>query len=205
MAVVITAKRASCLLDERAKARLAGYASSGSEHEADDSCLSSLVNALFDLDETAHTEVDSSKNATTDDDSDGSSIAHALEVVHDLLYLSGKCDHLGRRLQSDVAMAAEAFLGLKLNESGYRRVVMARLREKGYNAGICKARWEGSVGLIAGNYEYIDIVVDKNSNERCIIDLNFAAQFEIARATANYERLVESLPIVTVARAEEVR
>ncbi|XP_020245449.1 uncharacterized protein LOC109823581 [Asparagus officinalis] len=34
---------------------------------------------------------------------------------------------------------------------------MARLREAGYNAGICKSKWEGSGGLTRAANEYIDV------------------------------------------------
>ena len=53
-----------------------------------------------------------------------------------------------------------------------------------------RAQWESSGGgLTAGNYEYIDVLVNKKGDraddERYIVDLDFAEQFEIARATIN--------------------
>lgn len=214
MAVFIRAKRVSDPLDDRVKAQLLsrdddrrrstnGYASSGSEHDADDSSLSMLVHAFFDLGDTEGGASDDV--ATTDDSGDGSLIAEAKETIQDLLNPSKTSDPLGFRLRSDVMKAANAFAELKSSKSAYSRAVMARLRELGHSAGICKARWESSGGLTAGSYEYIDIVVSDGKEERYIVDLDFAGQFEIARATAEYEKLKSSLPKVMLAKAEEVK
>jgi len=152
MAVFARAKRVSDPLDDMVKARIlssdeehhhhrlmTGYASSGSEHEADESCLSSLlVHAFFDLDESVCGDSNASSNATTNDDSSNdSSISHAITTVDDLLVPSRKSDPFGCRLGLDVVGASEALAGLKSSESGFRRAVTARLRELGYNAAIC--------------------------------------------------------------------
>jgi uncharacterized protein (TIGR01615 family) len=56
----------------------------------------------------------------------------------------------------------------------------------------------------AGEYEYIDVVFDgeksrdEESGDRYIVDLDFQAQFEIARPTLQYEKALESLPTVFV-------
>ncbi|MCI65204.1 hypothetical protein A2U01_0086462, partial [Trifolium medium] len=62
-------------------------------------------------------------------------------------------------LQSHVSEAAVKFAFLKKqNVSFYNRNVMSFLREKGYNAAICKTRWwDSSGGLTAGNHEFIDV------------------------------------------------
>ncbi|KAM0935817.1 hypothetical protein DsansV1_C27g0196851 [Dioscorea sansibarensis] len=80
---------------------------------------------------------------------------------------------------------------------------MGRLREWGYNAGVCTTRWESSGGLTAGSYEYVDVVVGEKL--RYIVDLDFKAEFEIARATTEYEKVVRELPKVMVAAPEELR
>eukprot|EP00250_Pteridium_aquilinum_P010480 c19417_g1_i1 orf=68-1531(+) len=90
-----------------------------------------------------------------------------------------------------------------------RRPVMKRLRQEGYNAAICKSRWKHTDGLPAGDYEYIDVLVDGNSGskkqERFIVDIDFKAQFEIARASRQYAQLLDVLPRLYVGRAERLK
>ncbi|GLJ18793.1 hypothetical protein SUGI_0335530 [Cryptomeria japonica] len=88
------------------------------------------------------------------------------------------------------------------DKSYLRRFVMSKLRNAGYNAGICKSRWEQTSGCPAGDYEMIDVVSD---NHRLIVDIDFRVQFEIARPTAEYGRLVEQLPAMFVGDAEKLR
>ncbi|WOL11967.1 hypothetical protein Cni_G20731 [Canna indica] len=93
--------------------------------------------------------------------------------------------------------------GAEAERVGYRRSVMARLRAMGHDAAICKARWEKSGGVMAGGHEYIDVVVD--AERRYIVDLGFAAEFAVARATPEYEKVVAALPELMVASLDEVR
>ncbi|XP_078433672.1 uncharacterized protein LOC144704962 [Wolffia australiana] len=83
------------------------------------------------------------------------------------------------------------------------RAVMGQLREAGYNAGLCKARWEVRGGG-GGSYEYVDVVRD-DTRQRYIVEVEFRGQFEIARPTAEYERVAAQLPRVYVERPEELR
>ncbi|KAI5069675.1 hypothetical protein GOP47_0015976 [Adiantum capillus-veneris] len=90
-----------------------------------------------------------------------------------------------------------------------RRSVMKRLRQEGYNAAICKSRWKHADGLPAGDYEYIDIVTDGKGalkkQERVIVDIDFRAQFEIARASKQYVQLLGVLPRLFVGRPERLK
>jgi uncharacterized protein (TIGR01615 family) len=60
--------------------------------------------------------------------------------------------------------------------------------------------------MCAGEYEYIDVVFDgeeseddeESSTDRYILDLDFQAQFEIARPTQQYEAALKSLPTIFV-------
>ncbi|WOL18136.1 hypothetical protein Cni_G26929 [Canna indica] len=63
----------------------------------------------------------------------------------------------------------------------------------GFNARICKARWDASNGLAVGRYEYIDVVAATTTSEKetwYIVDLYFAAKFEVARAIEEYKAVV---------------
>ncbi|CAI5487674.1 unnamed protein product [Closterium sp. Naga37s-1] len=116
-----------------------------------------------------------------------------------------------------------------------RRAVMCLLRSKGYDAAVCKARWEHSKGLPGGTYEYIDVILPCHGNnstttssstvnntstsasatataataanpspfspsDRIIIDIEFRAQFQIARPTFAFDAVVHSAPIIFVGR-----
>jgi uncharacterized protein (TIGR01615 family) len=91
-------------------------------------------------------------------------------------------------------------------KSNSRRFVINTLRYAGYNAAICKSRWEQTTGHPAGDYEFIDVVLEgsKLENERFFVDIDFKAQFEIARPTDEYNALLQQLPIFYVGRADKL-
>lgn len=107
------------------------------------------------------------------------------------------------KLLSHVSKAADAFSGPRSNRSVFRRAVMTSLRDSGYNAGICKTKWETSGGLKGGSYEFVDVV--RSGGGRYMIDVDFAAEFEVERPTARYARLLQVLPRLYVGRPEELK
>ncbi|MQM11498.1 hypothetical protein Taro_044403 [Colocasia esculenta] len=222
------AKRATDLLDDKVKARLrgddrrlAGYVSSGSEHEGGE--LSGFVDGFFFSD----SEESAAKGCEGEDADAGSGgegerslqpPTPVVAMVCDLLKASAS-DGFRRGLFADVTEAAERFAGLRSNRPSFRRAVVSSLRETGYNAGICKARWESRGGVTAGSYEYIDVVRESPATppspqtqqrqqqleQRYVVDVEFAAEFEIARPTAEYARVAAELPRVYVGKPEELR
>ncbi|CAL4993254.1 unnamed protein product [Urochloa decumbens] len=218
------AKRATAPLDAAARARLAALPSSaddssGSEHEA--AALSSLINEyLLGSDAT----VPSSALLTVDQDSDGEdddghgrstsseAAAAAIDEIRGILDPPGPPDELRLRLVADVASSIKDLgdaVRRQQSRSAFRRAVMSRLRERGHDAGLCKARWDRSGSIAAGSYEYIDVVVvvsaTTTTTERFIVDVVFAAEFEVARPTAEFEAVRAALPEVLVAPAEDAR
>jgi uncharacterized protein (TIGR01615 family) len=91
-------------------------------------------------------------------------------------------------------------------KSRSRRFVMSSLRFAGYNAAICKSRWDQTIGHLAGDYEFIDVVIEESKlkNERFFVDIDFKAQFEIARPTDEYSALLQKIPNLFVGRAEKL-
>lgn len=60
-----------------------------------------------------------------------------------------------------------------------------------------------------GDYEYIDVMVrDSNGDDeeptRLIVDVDFKSQFEVARPTATYKELINTLPSVFVGSEEKL-
>lgn len=67
----------------------------------------------------------------------------------------------------------------------------------------------GVVDKHAGAYEYIEAVVEaknyRGSSVRLIIDIDFKSQFEVARPTPSYKRLLHILPQIFVGDEEKLR
>lgn len=215
MAVRIRAKSATAALGEDAKARLvAGYtssSSSGSEHE---NAFSSLVHAFFECDADDDRDSDSSSWPLDEADDqikfesnsrDSSLLRAAVEVANLVRGWTEDDDPFRFRLLSDVSVSSVGLAALRLRGTSYRRAVMARLRERGYNAGVCKVQWESAGNLVAGSYEYVDVVTEEEDGRRYIVELSFAAEFEVARGEkGGYKEVTAALPEVAVARPEEL-
>lgn len=207
-------KRVTDPLNDKVKARIVGgdlrelgYLSSGSEHSADadnDVVSPSFSGLVFgfpdDMDQNQSPENDNSDTELDESLVDfGENLPEVIFQSDTDLYRNVLCSH--------VYKALEVFSCLKSNKSVLRRNVMMCLRDFGYNAAICKSKWESSGGLTAGNYEFIDVVKSDavNRQTRYFVDLDFAAEFEIARPTSFYERLSQSLPKVFVGKNEELK
>jgi uncharacterized protein (TIGR01615 family) len=208
-------KRATAPLDAAARARLAALPrsaddSSGSEHDAAPA-LSSLVNEyLLEADGTVRSSTILAAEASSDpeEDPDGttSSPAAAADTLEEIKANLDPDDELRRRLVFAVADAMRGLDDLRPNLSAFRRAVMSRLRERGHDAGLCKARWDKSDVMAAGSHEYIDVVVTGGESEkRYVVDVSFAAGFEVARPTVEYEAVRAALPEVLVARPEHLK
>ncbi|XP_055830649.1 uncharacterized protein LOC129899658 [Solanum dulcamara] len=206
-------KRVTDPLNDKVKARIVGgdlrelgYLSSGSEHSADadsDVVSPSFSGLVFgfpdDLDQNQSPENDNYDTELDESSVDfGENLPEVIFQSDTDLYRNVLCSH--------VYKALEVFSCLKSNKSVLRRNVMMCLRDFGYNAAICKSQWESSGGLTAGNYEFIDVKSDAvNRQTRYFVDLDFAAEFEIARPTRFYEQLSQSLPNVFVGKNEELK
>ncbi|CAK7329351.1 unnamed protein product [Dovyalis caffra] len=213
MSGFVRAKRVTHPLDDQAKARLVGrqlsYVSSGSEHSAEDDedlpCLSDLVHGFLENDNSDFAE--EPVNGYGSDSDRVESVADCTDFVEDMLRSSNK-DSYRNLLSAHVWKAMEDFSSLRNQRPVLRRKVMSFLKELGHNAAICKTKWESSGGsLTAGSYEFIDVVQSKSSTlqNRYVVDLDFASQFEIARPTSQYLKLSRSLPRVFVGKSEDLK
>ncbi|KAG8371691.1 hypothetical protein BUALT_Bualt13G0114600 [Buddleja alternifolia] len=205
-------KRVTDPLDDKAKARIIGqdsfvhdYVSSGSEHGEDDVTSASLSELFFgfDVDDDCCGGDSSPERNESDSDCDSSSIPY--DVNRDLIVLQdNQRDAFKNVIRAHISKAVEVFSYAKSNQSVTRRNVMAYLRNCGYNAAVCKAKWRSCGGLTAGSHEFIDLIRSENC-DRYLIDLDFAAEFEIARPTSSYERLLQCLPRVFVGNSEDLK
>ena len=194
------AKQVTDPFDEKARARISGhFSSSGSEQDAESS---DLVDGFF------FSEKDGSDDIQNSDGEEYQPFdVPAADIIRELLNRGSRAtaeEQYRGDLLSDVSRYAENFSDLKKkNRSELLRAVMVSLREKGYDAGICRSRWENKSGVVAGSYEYVDVVI--SLKVRYIVDVEFAGEFDIARPTQEYERITSELPRILVTRPETLR
>ncbi|KAL8499152.1 hypothetical protein ACS0TY_022217 [Phlomoides rotata] len=82
-----------------------------------------------------------------------------------------------------------------------RKIVTKGLITLGYNASVCKSKWEKSSSIPAGDYEYIDVIME---GERVLIDVDFRSEFEIARSTSSYRTFLQCLPYIFVGKPDRL-
>ncbi|KAL7589987.1 hypothetical protein Lser_V15G38915 [Lactuca serriola] len=227
--MAVRSKRVTDPLDERVKDRIVGrdrvpdmvYSSSGSEHsgtgseigDGESSSDHSLSYLLHCFDEDGNEdaingdELDEIHLQDNDLDSDSDSNsdrmeAKCIEIISTLQSLNA--DKFRNVLFANVVKAMDVFRSLRASTQILNRNMIYFLQKLGYNAAICKTKWESCGGLTAGNYEFID-VVRSDSGIRYFIDLNFAGEFEIARPTNQFQRFSKKLPIVFVGKSADLK
>ncbi|OWM71620.1 uncharacterized protein LOC116197848 [Punica granatum] len=105
-----------------------------------------------------------------------------------------------RNLLADTATIVEKNKSLKRKDD-LRKIVTESLSSLGYDSSICKSKWDKSSSFPAGEYEYIDVIVQ---GERLLIDVDFRSEFEIARSTGAYRAILQSLPYIFVGKADRL-
>ncbi|XP_050207668.1 uncharacterized protein LOC126657086 [Mercurialis annua] len=209
MSGFVRRKRVTDPLDDDAKARLVGnqlsYVSTSSEQSADiddDSpCLSELVHSFLDGD------YETRSSCSYDSDSERVDSKSEFTELAEVILRSFETDSYRNLLFSHVLKAMEMQYIWRDQKPVFRRKVTSFLQQLGHNAAVCKTKWDSSTsgGASGGSYEFIDVVVLPTSQIRYVIDLEFAAEFEIARPTNNYLKLLQSLPKVFVGKNEDVK
>ncbi|KAL0353274.1 UNVERIFIED_CONTAM: hypothetical protein Sangu_0908700 [Sesamum angustifolium] len=198
-------KRTAAAFDQAARVR--SWESSGSEHSAD---LSHLVNSF--LESEIMREEKTSDQAVDDQDVDGGS-----EIVDDqseenspdfeLQDLLKKLfdreeDGVKRSIHAEVEKAVGELAGDEKLSTDFKRRLMARLRGRGFDAGLCKSKWEKNGRNPSGKYEYVDINAGGN---RYVIEVSLAGEFTIARPTGCYASLLDVFPSIFVGKPEELK
>lgn len=83
-----------------------------------------------------------------------------------------------------------------------RKITASGLRDLGYDASVCKSRWEKTPSFPAGEHDYVDVIVD---GDRYLIDVDFRSEFEIARSTKNYRAVLQLLPAIFVGKENRLQ
>lgn len=95
-------------------------------------------------------------------------------------------------------------------EFGCRKCLMEEVRRRlqgaGFNCAICKSKWRSTPDFPSGEHTFLDVVDTSNPKKevRVIIELNFRAEFEMARANDEYNKLIKSLPEIYVGKIERL-
>ncbi|KAG7583326.1 PDDEXK-like [Arabidopsis suecica] len=198
-------KRVTDPLDDEAKARI--FSSHGCILDQDSPRLYELVHGYFE---------DGHEETLYDSDSDlseNSVVERPCEDSEEVLKMAvsfSDSDHYRNLLLAHVLRAVEVYSGFRSrNKSVFRDKVASFLRELGHNAAVCVSKWTSSAKLIAGSYHFIDVVYKPSDNDqttvRYFVDLDFASEFEIARPTREYTRVLQLLPNVFVGKEENLR
>ncbi|XP_057460724.1 uncharacterized protein LOC130751194 [Actinidia eriantha] len=132
-------------------------------------------------------------------DSNLTSSADACEVLKSLVLCASVSE---RNLLADTSKIVEKNKISKRKDDNCRKIVIDGLLTLGYDASICKSRWEKSPSYPAGEYDYVDVMVE---GDRLIIDIDFRSEFEIARSTKSYKAILQVLPAIFVGRADRLQ
>ncbi|KAJ0453854.1 hypothetical protein HanIR_Chr15g0733761 [Helianthus annuus] len=107
-----------------------------------------------------------------------------------------------RNLLADVAKIVDKNKICKKKDEISRKIVTDGLLAAGYSVSICKSRWEKTSTYPAGEYEYIDAMLE---GDRVIVDIDFRSEFEIARSTKSYRAVLQILPHIFVGRPDRLQ
>ncbi|KAM0924656.1 hypothetical protein ACQ4PT_004615 [Festuca glaucescens] len=107
-----------------------------------------------------------------------------------------------RNLLADASRIAERCGRTCKGKAECRRAVAEGLRALGYDAAVCKSRWEKTPSYPAGEHEYIDAVVGDGA--RLIVEVDFRSEFEVARSTKAYRAALQALPPLFVGTADRL-
>ncbi|PIM97333.1 hypothetical protein CDL12_30197 [Handroanthus impetiginosus] len=106
-----------------------------------------------------------------------------------------------RNLLADTSRIVEKNNKTCEGKDDLRKIVTDGLIAFGYNASVCKSKWEKSSSIPAGEYEFIDVIIE---GEIVIIDVDFRSEFEIARSTSTYKSILQCLPSIFVGKSDRL-
>ncbi|GMJ06409.1 hypothetical protein like AT4G32480 [Hibiscus trionum] len=89
-----------------------------------------------------------------------------------------------------------------------QRELSVRLQSLGFNCYICKSKWRSSPEIPSGEHTYLEVLDKSNPQKgdvRVVIELNFRAEFEMARANEEYNKLITPLSELFVGKTERLR
>lgn len=141
---------------------------------------------------------------SSDDEFDGdapsitSGSGDSIEILKNLVLCASITE---RNLLADASKIIEKSKNFKA-KGDFQKITAAGLCDLGYDASVCKSRWEKSPSVPAGEYEYVDVILD---GERYLLDVDFRSEFEIARSTKTYRSVLQLLPSIFVGKENRLQ
>jgi uncharacterized protein (TIGR01615 family) len=191
------------------------YSSSGSEHddETDSVCLGDMVAQFM---EESGAESQPLERLSPQTETMDANVAEDCQTVNQSQQLFEILKGIiSSTCSAELDLLAETSKSLEMANKKRQRAeclkqsVMCHLRNVGYNADICKSHpKDNSRTFPSGNYEYIDVILKSTNSAKSVrlfVDLDFRAQFEIARPTSEYSALLGLLPKIYVGRAHKLQ
>ncbi|ESW15885.1 hypothetical protein PHAVU_007G110800 [Phaseolus vulgaris] len=106
-----------------------------------------------------------------------------------------------RNLLADTSKIVDKNSKVYKRKDDLKKIVTESLSSLGYDSSICISKWDKTPTFPAGEYEYIDVIVE---GERLIIDIDFRSEFDIARSTGTYKAILQSLPFIFVGKSDRL-
>ncbi|KAM5588845.1 hypothetical protein ABKV19_007015 [Rosa sericea] len=204
-------QRVAAAFDEGSRVRLCE--SSGSEHSAAAESVADLSDLVKSFIERGNYRGDSTHSRDDGEEIERDSLemdeeleggywsdSETKNTLQQLLDKNGGGDDVKENIVAEVEHAC-GVIGDRLDRE-FKRKLMAHLRHKGFDAGLCKSKWVKSSRFPAGDYEFVDVNVN---GTRYIIEPFFTGEFEIARPTSRYTSLHNVLPQIFVGEVEELK
>ncbi|XP_074572145.1 uncharacterized protein LOC141828592 [Curcuma longa] len=134
----------------------------------------------------------------SDDEDDDDDDRDAIEAIKSLVLCASMAE---RNLLADASRILDKARSSKIMRN-CTAVLAAGLRSLGYDAAICKSRWEKNPSFPAGEHEYVDAVV---GGDRLLVDAGFRSEFEVARPSKTYRAILQLLPQVFVGQPHRLQ
>lgn len=204
-------KRVAAAFDEVVRVRPCDSWESESSTELSDADLSDLVNSFLEEERVGvEEEMVEDEGGDVERETDGDLIgrresycsdSETKEALRSLLGDEASDDAV-EKIRAETELACR-HIGSGSSSKGFKRRLMNRLRERGFDAGLCKSRWgKTNKRSIPGDYEYVDVNI---VGTRYVVEVFLAGEFEIARATKDYISLLEEFPPIFVGKQEELK
>ncbi|KAL6332850.1 hypothetical protein AAG906_015117 [Vitis piasezkii] len=204
-------KRVAAAFDEVVRVRPCDSWESESSTELSDADLSDLVNSFLEEERVGvEEEMVEDEGGDVERETDGDLIgrresycsdSETKEALRSLLGDEASDDAV-EKIRAETELACR-HIGSGSSSKGFKRRLMNRLRERGFDAGLCKSRWgKTNKRSIPGDYEYVDVNI---AGTRYVVEVFLAGEFEIARATKDYISLLEEFPPIFVGKQEELK
>ncbi|XP_031474167.1 uncharacterized protein LOC116246434 [Nymphaea colorata] len=148
-----------------------------------------------------------SSDSSDDDHDSGESRLFSGDATEILKSLVSCASVPERNLLADTARLVEVRSKSCRQNVSLKASVAEGLLALGYDASICKSKWDQTPSHPAGEHEYIDVIVATagEAPERLIVDVDFKSEFEIARSTSHYRAVLHSLPSTFVGKLDRLQ